>query len=326
MFETFLLVRAADATGVSPAVTLDGSRICPSKLADASVRVSARQRLRVYENILANCTDPEVFLRAGNSATVCSFGVWGYVLLSSSTFLDATRIAFKYLKLTGPLVRKTFDIEQELAFFEADDRLVLGHLLPSVLEFWFALIDKLSKEVSQRAFELERVELTYPPPAHAASYRDFFGCDVRFEADRNRVCFDAGMLDLPLPRADALTLQVCEEMCATMVDQMQYAAGPAKQVRDLIMASPNAYPSLEEIAGEMFTTPRTLRRRLAGQGTSYQRILNEVRKNLAMRFLRETDLSMEEIAERVGFSDSRNFRQAFKRWTDTTPSSHRARG
>lgn len=325
LFETKLLSSAATQRGMTIAEVLDGSNIRADQLEDASVRISARQRLRVYQNIQAKCADPTIFLSAGNSATVCSFGVWGYVLLSSSTFMEAIYIAFKYLKLTGPLIRKTFDVKDGEASYQAEDTLVLGPLLQPVLDFWFAFIAKLSNEVSQRAFELKFVELTYPAPAGKDFYQEFFECPVSFNAAKNRVIFDAGILAMELPRADSLSFQICDEMCAAMMQEMRSVSGPARQVRDLILYTPSYFPTFEEIAGQLFTTPRTLRRRLADQGTSYQQILNDVRKNLSIKFLRETNLSMEEIAERVGFSDSRNFRHAFKKWTDTTPSSHRVR-
>jgi AraC-like DNA-binding protein len=325
LFETKLLARAAMERGLSIEQVLDGSHINARQLEDASVRVSARQRLRVYQNIQANCDDAAVFLSAGNDATICSFGVWGYVLLSSSTFLDAIHIAFKYLKLTGPLIRKTFDIEDGSAIYEAEDTLLLGSLLQPVLDFWFAFINKLSNEVSQRAFELKSLELSYPAPAGCNIYEEFFDCPVSFSTSRNRMTFDAKLLGMALPRADSLSFQICDEMCAAMMQEMRTVTGPARQVRDLILYTPNYFPTFKEIAAQLYTTPRTLRRRLAEQGTSYQQILNDVRKSLSIKFLRETSLSMEEIAERVGFSDSRNFRHAFKKWTDSTPSSHRRR-
>jgi hypothetical protein len=105
-FESRLLVKAATAVGMAPEDALRGSHIKPDQLRDATTRVSARQRLALYQNIFENCRDATVFLRAGNAATVCSFGIWGYALMSSSTYLDAIHMAFKYLKLTGPLLEK----------------------------------------------------------------------------------------------------------------------------------------------------------------------------------------------------------------------------
>ena len=323
-FESRLLVKAAAVCGISSEQALHNSHIRPEQLLDVTARISARQRLAVYQNIYHGCKEPTVFLRAGSAATVCSFGIWGYALMSSSTYLDAVHIAFKYLKLTGPLLAKSFDIQGDTAMFEAEDRLLLGPLLQPVIDFWFAFTVKISKEVSRGAFVPQRIELALAEPVHRDAYADFFDCPVVFGADRNRICFSTEILGIELPRADSLSFQICDELCATMLQEMKMASGPAREVRDLILRSPSDFPSLSEVANHLYTTPRTLRRKLADQGTSYQQIFNDVRKSLAIKFLRETQLSMDEIAERVGFSDSRNFRQAFKKWTDSTPSSHRA--
>jgi len=323
-FESRLLFRAAQRCGMTAEDILRNSQIRPEQLDDAKVRVSGRQRLSLYHNILAGCDDPGIFLRAGDAATICSFGLWGYVLMSSSTYLNAIHVAFKYLRLTGPLIDKTFDVDGDVAMFEGKDRLLLGPLLQPVADFWFAFIVRVSREVTRDAFEPALLELEFPRPGHGDAYEPLFGCPVRFETGRNRICFDVRNLEISLPRADALSHQICEQMCATLVEEMKLGAGPARDVRDLIMSTPRDFPSLSEVARRLYTTPRTLRRKLAEQGTSYQQILNDVRKRLAISFLRETSLSMDEIAERVGFSDSRNFRHAFKKWTDSTPSSHRA--
>lgn len=323
-FESRLLVKAASAAGMSPEHALRGSSIRQDQLHDATARVSARQRLAVYRNIFESCNDDTVFLRAGDAATVCSFGIWGYALMSSNTYLDAIHIAFKYLKLTGPLLEKSFDVDADIAMFEARDRLILGPLLQPIIDFWFAFTVRISKEVTQNAFAPELIEVTNPAPAHESAYEKLLGCPVNFGSDRNRLCFNLDTLGISLPRADTLSFQICDELCASMLKEMKMATGPARRVRDVILQTPSDFPSLSEVANKLYTTPRTLRRKLADQGTSYQQILNDVRKSLAIGFLRETRLSMDEIAERVGFSDSRNFRQAFKKWTDTTPSSHRA--
>lgn len=324
-FEVNLLLKAAADQNIPASKVLANSHIIEDQLEDSATRISMRQRLVVYQNILDCCDDQSIFLKAGSQATVCSFGVWGYVLLSSNTLLEAIHVGFKYLKLTGPLLRKTFDIDQTLAFYEAEDVLMLGPLLPPVIDFWFAFIYKTTIEVSKGQFAVEQLHLAFPEPEYKSSYEELFKCPVFFNADRNRMSFSRHSLELELPRANPLSFQICTDLCATMMREMKNISGPAKEVRDLILFTPNYFPTFKDIAAQLFMTPRTLRRKLADQGTSYQQILNETRKHLAIKFLRETNLNMDQIAERIGFSDARNFRHAFKKWTDSTPSSHRAR-
>lgn len=323
-FEANLLLKAAMDQDINPSKILANSHITLDQLKDPATRISMRQRLIVYQNMFDCCNDPSIFLKAGSKTTISSFGVYGYVLLSSNTFLDAIEVAFKHLKITGPLIRKSFDIEANHAFFGARDLLLLGPLLRPVIDFWFAFTYKLSMEISKSEFKIEALHLTFPEPAYKRSYEATFNCPVTFNADKNRMYFGLQNLGLVLPRADPLSFKICDSLCRKMVEDMEHVSGPSKDVRDLILSTPNYFPTLDEIASQLFVTARTLRRRLTDQGTSYQQILNETRKGLALKFLRETNLNMDQIAERIGFSDARNFRHAFKKWTDSTPSSHRA--
>lgn len=96
------------------------------------------------------------------------------------------------------------------------------------------------------------------------------------------------------------------------------------EIRQILVSCAGDYPDLEMIAGAFGMSSRTLRRHLAESGTSYQKLLNETRRELAMRCLRNGQMSIEQIAENLGFSDVTNFRHAFKKWVGTSPAAFRA--
>ena len=108
-----------------------------------------------------------------------------------------------------------------------------------------------------------------------------------------------------------------------MLDDMETWSGLAKNVRAHLLKTPGYFPDIENTATKFHMSSRTLRRRLKAHGTSYKEILTSVRKHLAIKYLRDTHLSTTEIAERVGFRDTANFRHAFKKWTGKTPSTYR---
>jgi AraC-like DNA-binding protein len=85
------------------------------------------------------------------------------------------------------------------------------------------------------------------------------------------------------------------------------------------------FPTVEDVAAQMNVSPRTLHRRLTESGVGYQVILDDVRRRLAEEYLRNTALSIEEIAARTGFSEASNFRKAFKKWTREQPAEYRRR-
>ncbi|MGB6055137.1 MAG: helix-turn-helix transcriptional regulator [Burkholderiaceae bacterium] len=90
------------------------------------------------------------------------------------------------------------------------------------------------------------------------------------------------------------------------------------------MQSPGRFPEIDAVARQLHMTGRTLRRKLQAQGVSYQSILTDVRRQLALGYLRKTRMSVEDIAAALGFSDAANFRHAFKKWTGRTPGEYRS--
>ena len=93
----------------------------------------------------------------------------------------------------------------------------------------------------------------------------------------------------------------------------------------MVLNANGTVPTLSQVASRLFVSTRTLRRRLEDAQTSYQEIVAETRRDLAVRYLTETSLSTEAIAEILGYSDTANFRQAFKRWTGESPQQYRRR-
>ena len=93
----------------------------------------------------------------------------------------------------------------------------------------------------------------------------------------------------------------------------------------MVLSANGTVPTLSQVASRLFISTRTLRRRLEDAQTSYQEIVGETRRDLAVRYLTQTSLSTEAIAETLGYSDTANFRQAFKRWTGESPQQYRRR-
>lgn len=99
--------------------------------------------------------------------------------------------------------------------------------------------------------------------------------------------------------------------------------GLLTRVRRLLLARPGDFPDLEQAARELHTSGRSLRRHLSSLGTTYQQVLDDVRKRLALQYLTTTQLPLYEIALLLGFNDSSNFRRAFRKWTGKLPSDYR---
>jgi len=201
----------------------------------------------------------------------------------------------------------------------------LGPLLPLVTEFWFSSTQALISRVLEGLFEARRLLLPYPGPAHAKRYEEVLRCPVEFDAGVMQWQFDAALMTLPLPNANPITADACADFCARMLEAIGGEHGLFKSIKLACLNSAGGFPRVEDMAERLHLSPRTLHRRLADAGTGYQDILDGIRKRLAVEFLERTGLSIDQIAERSGFSDVCNFRKAFKKWTGQSPAYYRER-
>ncbi|MEU5220687.1 AraC family transcriptional regulator [Streptomyces sp. NPDC020807] len=182
----------------------------------------------------------------------------------------------------------------------------------------------------RRRIGLRRVEFTYPEPRHAQEYALLFGAPCVFGAARTAAVFDRADLDEPVLRdAAALGILLRRAPVALLVCADHGGTSTVTgRVRHLIGASlPVApVPTPEQLAERLSVSPQTLRRRLAAEGTTYQRVRDQVRRDHAIAALTGGRVSIERLSRQLGFSEPSAFHRAFRRWTGETPRAFQARG
>ncbi|MDM0001992.1 AraC family transcriptional regulator [Variovorax sp. J22P240] len=320
------LVDALAALGVGVDAIFEGTGIASGAIADPEARISHRQKIALFDNVMRLSPEPAIGLIAGRRQRISDFGVFGYAVLTSATLADAVTFGIQHVRLVGPVLEKSFRVEGEVAIFEGHDVMALGPLLPLASEFWFSSIHALFCRVLERPYESRRLLLPYPAPSYARLYEEVLLCPVEFDAGVMQWEFDAELLNLPLPNANPITADVCASFCARMLEDIGQEHALVKTIKEACLNRMDDLPRAEQMAGQLHLSTRTLHRRLVDAGTSYQAIIDGIRERLAIEFLERTDLSVDEIAERSGFSDVSNFRKAFKKWTGQTPAYFRDRG
>ena len=151
------------------------------------------------------------------------------------------------------------------------------------------------------------------------------GVAPQFDQAQHWLSIPRHYLARPMALANPATVQMCEQQCEALLATLDVQEGLLPRLRRLLLARPGEFPDLDSVARALHTSGRSLRRHLASQGTSYQQVLDEVRKRLALQYLETTYLPLFEIAVLLGFSDPSNFRRAFRKWTGRAPTDYRAR-
>jgi AraC-like DNA-binding protein len=310
--------------GLSLAACLDGTGLTPAQLADPAAVVSAQQELALVRNLVRGLPQvPGLGLVAGLRYHFTAYGILGFAVISSPDLRSALDVALRYLNLTYAYNRITAEAAGGEMLLRFDDGAIPGDVRQYLLERDAAAAMLLQREMFSSSLVPRRVSLRGPRPAYAARFVEIFGVAPQFEAPRNEVALDAALLDAPLPQANESSRRMAEEQCRALLAARKARDGVAGRVRDRILRQPGHIPDMRKVAEEMLLTPRTLRRRLLDEGTTYKALTDEVRETLAEELLSAASLSVEQIAERLGYSEAASFIHAFKRWKGRPPHSYR---
>jgi AraC-like DNA-binding protein len=300
--------------------------ISRAHLDEPKAEIEAAQEIQLIRNLLADTGHPpDLGLAAGQRYRLTTYGLWGYAVLSSSTLGDA-------IQLTRRMLNQTFSLTRNVLTQEGDQVIVTHldeHLPPDVRQFVAdrdrATIILLQREVLGRPLGYTAIQMKHAEPdaAMAQRYTDWFGIRPDFGCAQHRSIFPASLMKERLPQAEPVTAKMCEDMCRALVETRSARTGVAATVRDRLLKTPGHIPDMEEIAGEMQMTSRTLRRHLTAEGVTFRALLEEVRSTLAVELMANARLTHAEIAERLGYADVTTFIEAFRRWKGMPPSEYR---
>lgn len=325
-----LLVDFGVERGLSAPSLLAGSGLSAQQLGDPNVEITAEQELRVTANLLRALKPASAGLgfEVGARYHFSAYGLWGYGLIASATAGDALALALRFLPLTYAYTTITYREEGTLCVLTFAEPDLAAELKQFLVERDMAAAALLLKEISGEAFSLARVALkTHRVPVGTAlpeSVRTLFGRSPEGGARVNSLAFDRSFLSQKLPHADPITVSMCEQMCQRLMESRRTRAGTAATVRQYLNAAPGGLSStLEDMARMMNVSPRTLKRRLQEEGTTYTALQADARGSVAKELLLDRSLPLGEIAARLGFSDLSTFSQAFKRWYGMAPRTFR---
>ncbi|MZR63553.1 AraC family transcriptional regulator [Alcanivorax sp. DP30] len=309
--------------GVPVAVSLAGSGLDAGVLQQADATIEPEQELIVIRNLCEHLDDPVAHgLAMGQRYHLSSYGVWGFALLSSTTFGDAIRLGLRYLGLTFAFLDVRLEERGGEAVLVLDDTVLDETVRPYLLARDASAIMVIQEELFSLRVPLTSLNMRLPPQS-VSNFETVFGRVPVFSAARSEAAFALSLLDMPLPQANSVTARLCEEQCHQLLVQRNTRGEMAARLRRRLLQHPGHFPDLESLAAEMHVSSRTLRRHLAREGTGYQELLDEVRRMLAEQWLALGILTLEEISERLGYSELSNFIHAFRRWTGQSPARFR---
>jgi AraC-like DNA-binding protein len=297
-----------------------------SELHSPDTLVSLEQLLAACRIATRLSRDPHLPFRIGSSVHVSTYGMYGYAILCGTDFRRTFEFCVKYHVLAAPLVNISYVERDGMCCWTIDPllhRLMDERLYRFVVEMQMGVHISLQRDIMGPAFRPYELTLTYSQYEDFRLTEELLGCKIRFNQPANQLTFDAKWLDGPASLGNRTTYAAVVAICDELLADLKYRSGVAGKVRAFLLQDLANRPTLGAIAERLGSTTRTLRRQLDHQGTSFRELLDELRSQVAMKYLRDTIMTSEDIAVSLGFSDAANFRHAFRRWTGKTPSEFR---
>ena len=277
----------------------------------------------VLETAVAMSGDTTLAIKIGNGLDLGKYGTYGFALMSCSDMGVALELFLRYGQTFLQSCSWQRSVSKDGIILRLQQNAGTSYQKMLVTELAFSQIQLQSKLLAARPAEGVRVQFSYPKPAHFGVYEQTWPFPMEFDQEHTQFFIPDQWLRQRVRTGDPTTNVLFSQQCEELVSGMTEADETATIVRRLLIHSAGNFLSISEVAEQLRVTERTLRRRLAAEGTDFRTIFDEIKNTLAQNYLRKTSLSVVEIADLLSYAEATNFHRAFQRWNSTTPADYR---
>jgi len=310
------------APGAPSQAMLSRVGIDPAQLHEPSARVPASAYAELWRLLARRCHD-EFFcmdprgLRTGSLAFLCRSS------MTQPTLGTAIETALAFLGLMLEHLQPVLVRQQSLAEIVIGEPQEAPRRPFTYFTFWM-IVHGVACWLAGRRIPILAIELRCDEPPFCDDYRVMFSENLQFGRPRTRMIFAADCLDLPLKRTPEELQRFLAEAPGNILVKYRDPSSLARRIKAALRQVPaGEWPETEGQAQQLCISASTLRRRLAEEGQTYQGLKDSVRKELAIAWLAEDQVSFAEIADRLGFADSSSFYKAFRKWYGCNPGHYR---
>jgi AraC-like DNA-binding protein len=319
------IAETLEAAGLDTHALFEEAGLELAAMSDADARFPTEGISLLWQLAVTRSGNPAIGLASSSVVKPGSFDVVAYAMMSSPNLLGMLERAVRYVDILSDAATLTITDNHE------GHRLILElfggeHPVPRE-RFEFDLMTLLSffRWVTNRDLRPLALELRFPPPADVQPYQDAFKCPLRFTAPLNALLFARADVTLPLPTANAELAGVHERIASEHLQRLDHAQTCHRTRAVIIRHLQDGEPRRPKIAAILGMSERTLQRRLTAEGTSFQRLLDDTRRELAQHYLGQSNVSLADIAYLLGFSNQSSFFRASRRWFGSSPRDYRFR-
>lgn len=317
--------RALDRAGLDSAALFAAAGLDPAALDDPNARYPLAQTTRLWELSVRASDDPAFGLVVAGQVTQTTFHALGYALSASGTLREAFERIVRYFRLVSDAVDLEFAADGDAYRFLLRPLPGPVQPAPEAVDAFISLFVRFCRSRLGRDFSPLRLTLRRAAPLDASGYTHILRCPIEFGAAENAIWFAREPFDRKLDDANPELARHHDEIALRYLARFDKENLRARVRAALTELLPTGLPSAEGVAERLHVSLRSLQRRLAEEGASFESLLNDTRRELALSYLQDRRYSIGEITFLLGFSDTSSFTRAFRRWQSCSPSEYRER-
>lgn len=297
----------------------------PSIFKKPEARIPVDQFIAILNAIIKNSNDPNLGLHMGEYVSKFQLNILQMLMLNAPTIGDAIDKLIQYFNLLTnfitPLLSKTKDHASLTFQYNSNEYELTRHSNEGVLSAYAAALGRISED----RIKFDSVYFTHSRPEKISEHERIFKAPIFFEQPKNKIIFEVKYLTSPIFLSNKSILNTLEKLALNLQGKIFNYKPWSKQVSQLIIESLNAGGAdIESAARKLAVCPRTLQHRLKIEGTTYKKLLDNIRKEKALFLLEKEDIPIGEIAFVLGYSEQSVFARAFRRWVGSTPNEYRS--
>lgn len=321
-----LIIYAAQQKGADYHALCQRVGLSPEMLQNPDTRLPISQAQKLWIEAIDMTGDAYLALHIGEMVNTISVGILAYVMMHCPTLVKALEKLCQYQDIVCDASKTSLLVKDELVLLTisepCEDLILLRHAFESTLSIYHSAINGMLGQT----VALQAVHFEYPAPSHDLSpyHRVFNNASIVFNSTFSGLVFDKKYLDLPILNANPNLFSLFEIHANAILHTLKPAASLKERIKQEILHDlKGEEPTLSNIAKNLGIGIRTIQMKLKEEGVTFQQLLDDIRKNLATKHLREAQLSTTDIAYLLGYSEPSVFFRSFKKWTGQTPNVYR---
>lgn len=315
------LVTLVKRWNIDAETLLEGLSLTQEQLEEPHARISVAQLTAVSERARMLTAEPGIGFYLGLSRRISNYGYLGFAAQSASTLREGLQLATRFTATVSTALTLSLDEQADTTSLTFHEHADLGSAHDIACFSFLVGMRQLVATMTGKPALWIAADVPLPEPEYFSRFSHLLP-NVRFDQPRMRVTFETGALDVPLLAPDRAALRLAVEACERDLAALGFEHHLGERVRRAAVDGDN-FRNITDVAKRLGMSTRTLKRKLAAQQLSYSAMIDKERLSRAVDLLRAPDRTLDEIAERLGYSSVANFTRAFRRLTQLTPTQYR---